>query len=317
MAVGQLISTARFNNLQARIQNILGNGSGSDGYGQTVQSGQVTFGTEILAASMADLYRDMTYARIHQTGVVPAQIAPIIQGNTVADETSQLVDLTDGDIDPDPDGTKKGIADFESLMNTVVADKFLCADSQATVQSAITSTRTTSWNGKIVHEVTVTFNNADHRRHFFNSGGQIRFSANISGGSGDKTNDWRVILQNIKTVYFDYTQTYSFGGSGTGSAVGNYELESGYVPVFSKTGSGAYALYSANSYSIEARAPDYVNAANQGSRIQFRITLNDASTDKNVDNDVNGTLTSTVQVRRASGTYVDVVAPNFTNTRVL
>ena len=316
MAVGSQITTARFNNLQARIENILGNGSGSDGYGQTVQSNQITFGTEILAATMADLYRDMTYARIHQTGVVPSQIAPITSGNVVAEETSFVVE-DDGDLLTDPDGTKKGIADFENLMNTITADKFLCADAQATVQSAITSVRTTSWNGKLVHEITVTFDDENHRRHFFNSGGQIRFSANISGGSGDKTNDWRIILQNIKTVYFDYTATYSFGGSGTGSAIGSYELEQGYTPVFSKTGSGAYALYSANSYTIEARAPDYVNSANQGARIQFRITFDDASLDRTVDNDVNGTLTSTVQVRRASGTYVDVDAPNFTNTRVL
>ena len=41
MAVGDLITAARYNNAQGRVAAIIGNGSGNEGYGQTVTSEQV------------------------------------------------------------------------------------------------------------------------------------------------------------------------------------------------------------------------------------------------------------------------------------
>ena len=38
MAVGDLITATRYNTLQTRVENILGNGSGSEGYGETTAS---------------------------------------------------------------------------------------------------------------------------------------------------------------------------------------------------------------------------------------------------------------------------------------
>jgi hypothetical protein len=306
MAVGDLITTARFNNLQSRIETILGTGTGSDGYGQTTTSSQVVFGQEVLASSMASLYLDMVNARVHQTGAIPSgAIAPIQTGDLVAEETSS-----------GSDAGLKGIADFERLIGDIEADRFVMHPSQATLETAITTTRTTAWNGTLTHEVTVTFASPDDRRFFFNAGGEIRFAANISGGTGDKTNDWRVILQNIGTVKFNYTETISTG-TGSGSGTGNYELTNVYTPIFVKTGSGAYALYSANSYTIEARAPDWTDITTQGARIQFKIVFNDASTDRTIDNDVTGSLTSTLQMFRPDSDAVRVLAPNFSNTQAL
>ena len=42
MAVGDLITAARYNNAQGRVSAILGNGSSNEGYGQTVTSSQVS-----------------------------------------------------------------------------------------------------------------------------------------------------------------------------------------------------------------------------------------------------------------------------------
>lgn len=306
MAVGDLITTARFNNLQSRIENILGTGSGSDGYGQTTTSGQVIFGQDVLASSMASLYLDMVNARVHQTGQIPSgAIAPITAGDIIAEETGEGAD-----------SALKGVADFERLIGDIEADRFVMHPTQATLETAISTARSTAWNGTLTHEVTVTFADADARRYFFNAGGEIRFSSNISGGSGDKTNDWRVILQNIGTVRINYTETVSTG-TGSGSGTGNYELTNTYTPIFVKTGSGAYALYSANSYTISARAPDWTDISDQGARIQFKIVFNDASTDRSIDNDVTGTLSSTLQMYRPDSDAVRVIAPNFSNTAAL
>ena len=77
MAVGDLITAARFNNLQSRIATIQGNGSSSDGYGQTLASDQALASATVTAADMQGLYLDMSRARTHQTGIVPTQIQSI------------------------------------------------------------------------------------------------------------------------------------------------------------------------------------------------------------------------------------------------
>ena len=38
MAVGDIITAARYNNLQSRVATIMGVGSGDDGYGQIIRS---------------------------------------------------------------------------------------------------------------------------------------------------------------------------------------------------------------------------------------------------------------------------------------
>ena len=72
-----------------------------------------------------------------------------------------------------------------------------------------------------------TFTSADTRRHFFNSGGQINFVSSLTstatGGNVAKTNDWATMLSNAGTVTFGYNYT-STSNSGTGSAIGNYQL---------------------------------------------------------------------------------------------
>jgi len=187
MAVGDLITAARFNNLQSRIATIQGNGSGSDGYGQQLESAQALTSATVTAQDMQGLYIDMSRARTHQTGTVPVSIESINIGDLILDDdTSPYVE--------------KAVSAFESLMLAIEADRFLINDSQATLDAGITSTRTTGWSGNLQHEVEVTFDTADKARHFFNSGGQLRFYSTLSGGTELKTDDWRLILNNAGQV---------------------------------------------------------------------------------------------------------------------
>ena len=58
MAVGDLITAARYNNAQARVAAIMGTGSGTEGYGQTVNSGQVSTSLTVTATHVNNLYTD-------------------------------------------------------------------------------------------------------------------------------------------------------------------------------------------------------------------------------------------------------------------
>lgn len=306
------VNAARINNLQSRIQLLLGNGAGQLGYGQSVSSSQVSsLGALVQASDLNAIYADILKARIHQVGPGNFQLAQLIANlNVIAEETSFFVD-SDGVESADPDGAFKGILDFERLMNALEADRFLMNGSQATLDPAISSVRTSTWNGVLEHEIVVTFTNEDHRRHFFNAGGEIRFSASNSNASTPKGLDWGELTNEIGTVIFNHDSTRS---TGDGSVVnmGNYDLTGAYQTVYEKVGSGTYsAVYAGNVYTIQAR----VGTVN---RIYFSIKFQDLVTGTTIDNDVDGRLESNVQQLYANKPDgVSVPKPSFFNERTL
>lgn len=303
------ITAARINNLQSSIALILGTGSGQNGYGQTVTSAPVNSSGDIVeAADLNAIYADILKARVHQVGTGDIGIAEVIQNlNVVAEDTSFFVD-DNGVTSDDPDGVKKGIEDFELLMTQVQADKALLHPSQAALESAITSARSSSWNGLIYHEVAVTFASAEAKRFFFNTGGEIRFSANNSSASTPKGLDWAQLCSQVGTVKFGANSTTSTAGGG--SSIGNYDLNSSFQNIYQKVGSGTYsAVYAGNIYTIKART-------DIDTRIIFRIEFNDVVTDNNIDNNVDGRLESILQHYRSDGEVV-VAAPSYYNTQTL
>mgnify|MGYP001215776295 FL=1 len=303
------ITAARLNNLQSRIELILGQGSGTSGYGQTVTSSSVNNTSDLVDADhINNLYTDLVKARIHQVGVTETGIRQVIEDlNTIAEETSQQVN-DDGVLAGDAEGTLKGIADYETLMNSIETDKLLVHPSQAALEPKITSTRTATWNGLIYHVFTITFDNESHRRHFFNAGGEIRVSANNTGATTPKGLDWAALCSEIGVIKFASTITTATG-SGQGYAIGNNSLTSSYQTVFLKTGTGSYSgVYAGNLYTVKARIAN-------SQVIEFRIEFNDVVVDNNVDNNGDGTLTSTVQQYRAVGaTSVTVPTPTYFTT---
>lgn len=298
MAVGDLITATRYNNLQTRIATIFGNGSGTDGYGQSVASSQVSVGNTVTATQINNIINDMIKARTHQLGSAPATVTTVAIGDVIAENTST-----------NPNGTLKGYADFESLMSEIESDKFLIAGGQSSAATGISHASSSSWNTSRTHEVRMTFTSSDTIRHFFNSGGELRTSASLTGGSGAKSSDWATMLSNMGTIKMNYTQTTSTG-TGSGSSIGFYDLTASYQTIFTKSGSGVYAE---NDYLVQARSAS-------STTIDFKILFRDNDTGDQtglgppVDEVVTGTLTSTVSYLRASGSNVSVAAPAFSNT---
>ena len=203
------ITAARINNLQSSIALILGSGSGQNGYGQAVTSVPVTNTGDIAtAADMNAIYADILTARVHQVGAGDIGIAEVVQNlNVVAEDTSfNVSDL--GVTTVDPDGFKKGITDFETLMTQVQSDKASIHTSQAALEPGVASARSTTWNGLIYHEVAVTFSSADARRFFFNTGGELRLTANNTGASTPKGLELVISKAFIKRLALEVTVEY-------------------------------------------------------------------------------------------------------------
>jgi len=305
---GDSITAAQYNGLQSRINTVMGTGSGDDGYGQVLASSQVSAGDVITAANFDNLRTDLNKANNHQSGT-NANIGDIAVGQIIGADASGT-DLASLNV------TTEGFNDYEVAVALIETNKLLLNAGNSSVEAATTSQRTAAWGGggggTVDHQFTVTFADANARRHFFNAGGEIRFSATRTGGSGSKNSDWTTLLTNMGTIKMNRTQTTSTG-SGTGTSIGNSDLTGTYQTIFSKSGSGVYAE---NLYRIRARQ-------DSSSVLRFDIDFqdNDLGDDQGgagstgpVDENVTGTLTSTIQQLRATGSNVSVATPTYTNT---
>lgn len=289
MAVGDIITAARYNNLQSRVATVMGVGSGDDGYGQNLASSQVATNAVVLATDMQTLFTDLANGRIHQTGTQPTEVA--------------FINVSDVILDSDTIN-KKGVVQFENLTTSLENDKFVIAPSQASAEPGIQAQYTQNWNGTLTHVFDIVFADSDHRRHFFNAGGEIRFASNITyTGTSAKTIDWMTMLVNIGTVKFAYTSTTATG-TGTGSIIGFHDLTGTYQQLFIKNGSGNYA---ANNYKVEGQLQGTTS-------VRFKVTFNDDNTgNPNTDENVLGTLNSTITQLRATGSAVEVQTPLYSN----
>ena len=312
-----VIESARYNNLVQRIVAVLGNsttGNPQTGYGSTItvdpfgvtgSRNQINLANadKIDSDNFRNLYIDLVRARVHQIGSSAFSIQPFVVGDFSTNQANT---------DKVQESYVQGL---ENLMTQIETDKLeIDVATQAEIDPLTSSTRLQSvsgpWNGTLSHIFTVNFGSIDERRHFFNSGGEIRFSANLTyTGSEDKTLKWQTLLSNIGVVSFKAVTTFSNAGTGSGSNIGNYQLTGSYQLVYRNTG---LSPYSGNSYEIYA-------LQNSATQIQFRVWFRDDDAggpivnpdDTPVDENVLGDLTSTIEYVRADG-VVDINGTEYT-----
>lgn len=305
------VTSSRYNELRQRIQAIMGNATDAfptTGYGQLISSQSVTgvlnqpdltAVNKISAQDYEDLYLDLARARIHQIGTEAFFQTPFPIGNFLVNPNANKIELD-------------YIQALETLMTDIENDKDLFdIATQGSIENLkasdgenIQSVRTASWGGAsqtqvVNHRFRVRFLDESHRRHFFNTGGQVRFQAGLAySGSEDKTISWRNLLNNMGIIIFDANKTVSSTNAGAGSARGNYQLTSTFTEIYSK--SSTSAVYSTNSYRILARnvSPTVIVF-----NIQFRDDyVGSGPPDFRTDESVLGTLTSgPIQIATASG----------------
>ena len=282
-----LIISQDYNLIQDKVAIILGTGSADYGYGRTVSSSQVALGNRVTVQQWSNLRTDLIRCRAHQTGTEPTLTIPT---------TATTIKESDR-------------AEYKAVADAITSSRLTINSTQATRENLITpAVRTASWQS-VTHVVTVDFGSYNDARYFFNTGSTFEFSASRTGGGTNlKNSSWTTLLQNAGTVSFGYTST-SATGSGNISAIGFYDLTTSDQEIYYK--STEEPTYSPNKWSILARQG--TNTGQVVFTIQFLdTTVPPASTPDpgfQIDEDVSGTLTSTVQVYRASGSYVSIPKP--------
>jgi hypothetical protein len=308
-ATGDLIRASHFNDIRDKIVPILSTGSGQSGYGQVMSSASVGVLDPIRASQWNALRYDMLRCRQHQTGTDESNnLVSITQGTTVVSSTIYT--------------------DWNTYADTIVTNKFAIGATEGAPENVVTpAVKTALWNGNLANTVTVDFGSADAARYFFNAGGQFRitttFVPNPSAAAASlvKNTTWQAMLSGasgVGTVTFNYTTTTASGGTTSNIGWWNGLTTSDQQILNKDAPSGSY---SPNKFKILART----NVA--ASQIIFTIQLFDydvglfnsdgtprSNNGFRIDEQVDGTLTNTVQMFRPQGTNVAVAVPTATQT---
>ena len=234
-------------------------------------------------------------------------------------------------------GDTIGSTDWSNLMEdtkTLFDARLSVPGGSLTTDSSGTSSRTSAWGSsgtpEITHVFTHSFSSEAHARGFYNAGGEVLFTASRSGGTsgssagtiGSQNSNWTSLLSAMGTLTFNLNNLTSSGSTGTSAGKGFYELTTSYQDLYSKYGSGSYA---SNYYKIQAA----VNSTTNPTVVTFKVIMRDDHAlgdgigadgiDGNADDSVgyvdsvDGTITSTIQTKRANNGVV-VAAPSYASS---
>jgi hypothetical protein len=345
------MAVSKGNNVQAtdytdalgRILVLLGDGSGQNGYGQIVPSYEAykdvsANDEEINHDHLQTLKTDINTCSQHQSGN-NAYGQTFSTGDIIgadASGTSVTYDEPSDSFTIDNPNNNKGFNDLLAAISTVetnagLVDEFTISDPR----TLTSSTRTTPWGGdgdpddNIWCELDCTFEGgyattnsagrtvatgADHRRHFFNAGGDLRLTF-TSGSNTSKDQNWESMFNQVTVVFSKNSTTATSGAAADGStdvngdgttepATGNFQLTTGYKEIFRKYGSD---VYSENYYRVRAKR---VN----NNVVRFRIDFNDVNEGQpNFDERVlvsGGTQSAGIHAKQPTGDFVEVPLPD-------
>ena len=283
-----------FNTLRNKIIEVIGNGAGTYGYGQAIQSSQVFQGNIITKTQWDGLRFDLVNILIHQTGVTPTLIE-VARGSVIGEDAG------------DP------LQAYGRAIDTARINRFLLAAGQSTITAVSTKTYTSTWSSSASMTVQLTFDSADNARFFFNSGGKIRFTSTRTGGSSTAQNNaWSNILASAGVVEFGAdSETLDF-----------YTLTNSYQTRFQ---SFLSTPYSANNYKIESLCNVANNSTGTATSLTFRISWTDAYADPGPGvppgDTVDGTLSLSVEEVKASGLLqpagsFSITSPSYTVSNI-
>jgi hypothetical protein len=351
VSVGGIVNHTDYTGLVGRVAAVLGQGSGQNGYGQRVFSAEnwidTTTGRDITHVEWNVLRTDINKCSRHQRDLDVLSNAIIEDDIIGANASGTSVTRISGDtFSINSPNNNKGVNDWVSSTGNIETNANLIAAGQftlTTTRAFVNSTRTTQWGGagqgqtifselsvQFLGGYTVTNSNGttstataiDHRRHFFNAGGDIRLSMFLNG-STEKDTDWGSMLGNAGYIVFGKNATTVTGtgrardgstdvdgSGGIDSALGNYQLTTGYQLIFKKNGS--QAEYAENYVEIYAKR----NAAQD--TITFLIQFTDADIGDQtgigprVDEPVlqiGGTMGCGIDLKRPTGSFVSIPEP--------
>ena len=316
--IGGKIRASDFNNFADDINEIVGLGAGDSGYGQDqLMVSYVASGARIRVANWNELLTSLRFAAQHQKTTISSPTSSSDPNFPVLRETVKLLPNLIEDIA----AVRANKLNYDISKMSIDVNKI--SSSKTFVDPASAMVDDYTWNGTQTYEFKVTFADEDARRNFFNAGGEIRITCDLSNydTSHPQSEAWSILLDSISTVKIGHNMTESAAGEiGGGTRIGFTGLTHEYPTdsIYKKTGTQGY--YSGNQINIYGRLSGT-------DAIDIKIVFYDAYPD-NADNTTNtwqgsdyvdGTLSVTVDQQRADDndpSNLGVVSPSPTYSHI-
>jgi hypothetical protein len=280
------IQDTDYNSLHNLIKEVMGTGTSSFGYGQSVVSSPVFQGNIITAAQWDSLKFDIINAILHQEGFSPT-----------------IADVSSGDVIRETSADPK--VNYAAIIESARENRFKLSPNQSVLSAIDTKTFTGSWSTSAELILTMTFGSSNDARHFFNSGSEVGFTATRTGGTvSQQNNSWTSLLSAAGRLTFS-----EIAGSS-----GFYELTNSYTVISEVSNSAPYAD---NSVRVEARCNVADNSAGTATIVEVKLNLLDSYQDQGppAPGDlVDGTIEIEIDERKASGTLQPAGTGSFSVT---
>jgi hypothetical protein len=304
MAVNDKVTKNEYNNIRTKLVNVLSTGVGNSGWNMPIISSAVNEGNTVTINEWTNLGYDIINGYKHIAGTTPA-VATVVEGGTIRYGTTFT-----------PSSSDIPVTQYDQWANTIAASPFTVSGTSSITTNKGTSSSTwpgiygATWTTKVTCTINVEFSTADKARYFFNSGGEIRFTASRSGGAGSTQNtSWTNLLSAAGTQAFGANKP----GTGTSPNDGTnfYRCTNAHGIWYSTSASTPYSL---NTYRIKARTPDVVNnSSGTARRIEFLVEwIDDHVGIAGGFDQVDGTISINVSTLEASQVLVPASAGNFT-----
>lgn len=274
-ASDQAITAADYNTLVDDLNAIYGTGNGDSGYGGNSAS-VVSTATDLPHITASSIIENEDWLDLRNAMADCADH----QGTTLSNDLPLLTNLEDGD--------SVGFATdsaplFASLNGTppnnvteLTTNRLNSVSNNFTLSTKLSSVRTTAWGSSpsiITHEFTVTFTDSDHARYFFNTGGQLSFSASRANGTVSSQNtEWTNMLSLNSPLTFSAADYYAL----TASFVANTTV---YASSLTTYNNPVAIEGEKNKWIINARRDDAAGAnGGNGSILRFQSQFIDGFT---------------------------------------
>jgi hypothetical protein len=241
--LGGKVRAADFNLFANDINNVVGIGTTDSGYGQghLVVTNAVVGGT-VTASLWDELLTSMKYAARHQGTTITVPTSTLDAGWPTASNIIVILPTLAADI------TTIVSNKLNSSLSYMTIEANQISDSETYVDP---NNGTPTWTiiNQVYYEAKLAFVDSTARRHFFNSGGEVRFDAVLSGvdAAHAQSVDWQTMLSAIATVKLSHSSTESSASVGTpGNGFNN--LTSTYQLIYTKGGTGDYSGNQLNIY---------------------------------------------------------------------
>jgi hypothetical protein len=290
---GNAILASDFNSFHNDVEDIFeDNNTGSVsagalifGYGETLLQAEVSAGNSITAAQWNNLYMMIHRCAGHQGTSITlggsVSAGPRTAGDSITADTQLATAIT-----------------------AVRSGKLNADASNMTLAGVNDKSGAATWSTSTVHSFTQTFASYDAARFFFNQGGEMRFAFTRSGGaSNDQNTAWTDLGAAVGTVAIKVNTTTQTGSGGTtGDSFDDIVGDAGVTKTLFTQASGGQ--YTSNNYKIQC-------ASNAAKTIYtWTITWTEGHANGFFDQ-VDGTLASSADSFRATGTYINSDAPSY------